>query len=173
MATHAWRIVLDELPDEGRSWDVDVPIYDLEDTTRGHVEALTGLAEDMHWVGEIRRRGEVWRLVGQWRVRIHRHCDRCLKPFVWEAAGELERDYRLDEEIQDPDEESLPFPGEIDLIDVLREEVWLAWGVAAVCSDGCRGLCPVCGHDRNEGECGCNLVDESHPFAALKSILHT
>jgi len=169
VATHAWRIVLRDLPEEGKSWDLAVPAADLQDAALGAVDALPACT-DMHWQGEIRRRGDVWRLVGRWRVTLRRQCDRCLAPFDWTVEGSLERNYRIAEHAPDDDEEALAFPGRIDLIDVLREEVWLAWRVRAVCREDCKGLCPCCGADLNRGDCGCAPQDEDHPFAVLRKL---
>lgn len=49
-----------------------------------------------------------------------------------------------------------------------------------LCSDSCKGLCPVCGEDLNNGPCGCcsgdnngpeDVVRPDNPFAKLKDVL--
>jgi uncharacterized protein len=45
--------------------------------------------------------------------------------------------------------------GEIDLWPELRDAVLLALPVKPLCGDDCRGLCPSCGRDLNQGQCGC------------------
>lgn len=48
-----------------------------------------------------------------------------------------------------------PFDGKtIDLDPVLREQVLLALPVTVLCREDCKGLCPTCGQDRNEQDCG-------------------
>ena len=41
-----------------------------------------------------------------------------------------------------------------------------------LCVDDCKGLCPRCGANLNEGSCACDSVDEQpfkeNPFAVLK-----
>src|SRR5262249_24606416 len=44
---------------------------------------------------------------------------------------------------------------EIDLEDTLREELLVALPYAPLCSETCKGLCPTCGKDLNEGPCAC------------------
>jgi uncharacterized protein len=39
------------------------------------------------------------------------------------------------------------------LDDELRQEILLSAPLTARCRDDCRGLCPTCGHNRNEGAC--------------------
>jgi uncharacterized protein len=43
----------------------------------------------------------------------------------------------------------------VDLEDTLREELLLTLPFAPVCRDDCKGLCPRCGSDLNEGPCPC------------------
>ena len=49
--------------------------------------------------------------------------------------------------------------GEVDLLEVVRECVILAFPQAPVCRDECRGLCPHCGADLNKKECDCAEQD--------------
>jgi uncharacterized protein len=44
---------------------------------------------------------------------------------------------------------------EIDLDPILREQIVLAMPGYPVCKESCKGLCPVCGANLNERECGC------------------
>jgi uncharacterized protein len=43
----------------------------------------------------------------------------------------------------------------LELDESLREELILAYPEKILCCDDCRGLCPRCGKNLNEGECGC------------------
>jgi uncharacterized protein len=45
---------------------------------------------------------------------------------------------------------------EIDLDPIVREQILLALPAVALCREGCKGLCPSCGQNRNERECGCD-----------------
>jgi uncharacterized protein len=74
----------------------------------------------------------------------------------------------------DPDTEDLdvyPYHGEeIDLEPLLREQILLAVPFAPLCSDSCRGLCPVCGIDRNTGTCTCETALPDPRWSALKNL---
>ena len=43
-----------------------------------------------------------------------------------------------------------------------------------LCADDCKGICPQCGKNLNEGACACvaenEAVGKNNPFAALKGI---
>ena len=41
-----------------------------------------------------------------------------------------------------------------------------------LCSEDCKGLCPKCGRDLNEGECGCDLKEPDPRLAVLAQLLH-
>jgi len=43
----------------------------------------------------------------------------------------------------------------IDLDELIREQIQLALPVRVLCREECRGLCPVCGADRNRETCSC------------------
>lgn len=54
------------------------------------------------------------------------------------------------------DEDAYPLDGDVvDLLPLVRDAVMLALPLAPLCADDCRGLCPVCGADRNAAPCGC------------------
>lgn len=43
----------------------------------------------------------------------------------------------------------------IDVLVGLREAILLSLPITIVCKEACRGLCPVCGKDRNKETCTC------------------
>ncbi len=85
-------------------------------------------------------------------------CGRCLQEFAirWDVPVDLQvlRDVDTDEN----EGETLLIlqqKGEVDLGDSLRECAILGYPQAQVCSDECKGLCPECGINRNQGTCEC------------------
>ena len=65
----------------------------------------------------------------------------------------------------------LPVRGtELDLTEAVREQLLLQVPAYVLCREACAGLCPRCGADRNDGECGCAPPDEGSPWAALKKL---
>lgn len=44
----------------------------------------------------------------------------------------------------------------IELAPYVEEAVWLELPFAPVCDEDCKGLCPVCGRNRNLEPCGCS-----------------
>ncbi len=55
----------------------------------------------------------------------------------------------------------------IDIMYVVKQMLALTEDIRFLCSSACKGLCPQCGHDLNDGPCGCKPENLS-PFAVLK-----
>src|SRR5918912_1593773 len=59
----------------------------------------------------------------------------------------------------------------LDLGEAIRQHVLMAAPLQPLCRPDCCGLCPECGHNRNEGPCACQPDLESSPFAALRQLI--
>ena len=55
---------------------------------------------------------------------------------------------------------------EVDLEDLVHDAVLLELPIAPVCHEGCLGLCPMCGVNRNEKDCRCERPRDDR-WAAL------
>ena len=60
---------------------------------------------------------------------------------------------------------------ELDFEPVLRDILALGWPMQPRCVEGCRGLCPVCGTNRNLTACSCDVSEGSRPLAKLERLL--
>lgn len=60
---------------------------------------------------------------------------------------------------------------QIDLAEMLREHIILSTPMQPLCQEECRGLCPVCGQDRNEHTCRCVETPQKTPFSILQERL--
>jgi uncharacterized protein len=58
----------------------------------------------------------------------------------------------------------------IDLDPLVREQLVLSLPAYPVCRDDCKGLCPVCGGNLNERECGCDRHVPDPRWAGLKNL---
>jgi len=131
----------------------------------GMVELVTGA------LGEIRVKGHL-------SVPMEADCDRCLENAPFPIDSDFELYYRpvaegYGEEVAvDPSELEMGFyEGDgIELEDVLREYVLLALPMQRVCNESCKGICPVCGQNRNQKECACHADAADDRWAALKNI---
>lgn len=97
-------------------------------------------------------------------------CGRCLQEFAirWDVPVDLQvlRDVDTDEN----EGETLLIlqqKGEVDLGDSLRECAVLGYPQTQVCNDECKGLCPECGINRNQGTCECEDHNVDPRWAGL------
>jgi uncharacterized protein len=126
------------------------------------------------------------------RVQLTCPCGRCLAP----AAVDLPVDFELtlvplDEYQDEPrkprgheagkapvegsfetsDVEEDTYQGKrIDLDPIYREQLLLALPGYPVCQEACKGLCPVCGTNLNERDCGCDPHVPDPRWAGLKKL---
>jgi uncharacterized protein len=85
-------------------------------------------------------------------------CRRCLKEAHGHVEGETHIIYAEPGGETDDDPDIYPLEAgvrELDLRPAVREEWLLAQPRYVLCREDCRGLCPRCGKDRNEGPCDC------------------
>ncbi|MFH1269486.1 MAG: DUF177 domain-containing protein [Candidatus Omnitrophota bacterium] len=71
-------------------------------------------------------------------------CSRCLDEFYVSLNKALTLNYQVDG--------CGPI---IDLDQEIKEEIILDYPIKPLCSPGCKGLCPKCGKNLNEGGCSC------------------
>lgn len=110
-------------------------------------------------------------------------CDRCLSLAEFDVSGEVD-EYYLFEEPEDTgdgdDDDELDFSlvsddNTIDLSDALLSTLVMETPYVVLCRPNCKGLCPVCGANLNEEDCGhAAQIEEdrlkSSPFAVLASL---
>jgi len=102
------------------------------------------------------------------RVGVNNAARRGRRPEAANAA----RAVRLEEKSLDASEAEMGFyEGDgLELNDVLREFVLLALPMRKLCSENCKGICPVCGQNRNQKECRCQITASDDRWAALEEI---
>ncbi len=94
-------------------------------------------------------------------------CRRCLGT----AAGEVRAEVREVYEPSSNGEETYALDGsQVDLAPLVRDAVLLGLPPAPLCDEGCQGLCPVCGANRNETRCSCDASPPDPRWAALDAL---
>jgi uncharacterized protein len=110
--------------------------------------------------------------------RIPQTCGRCLEPFEVPVEAEIDsrfvpRSPQRREEIElAPEDLDLDFYSNdsLNLAALVETEATLALPMKPLCRSDCRGLCPVCGGNRNLVECHCEARPPDPRFAALKDL---
>jgi uncharacterized protein len=110
---------------------------------------------------------------------VELECDRCLRAIAFPVAASFDVDYvpaskyaaEPAAELLDDDLAVAVFDGEaIDIDDLVREQVILALPSRALCREDCKGLCPVCGIDKNLKGCECESQPVDPRWAALNNL---
>ena len=110
-------------------------------------------------------------------------CARCLTSFPLPVEEELDAVYMPKEdlkaeagevELNAEDMDVQFFEGEeISLFLPVRDQLSLATPIGPLCDENCKGLCPVCGKDRNVKICSCDTEKGDPRFAILKKLKPT
>jgi len=116
---------------------------------------------------------------GTLRGAVAATCGRCLEPFEAPVQAEFHLTYvaeipqgqggEAELHREDLDLEVLQ-DGAIDLDEVVAEQYLLQVPSHPACSDDCRGLCPVCGSNRNQTTCTCGDTVPDPRFALLAGL---
>lgn len=158
-------------------------VFQAADLSGGDEEYRITAAVDLRMV--IHKDQDRFRVVGTVATELELDCSRCLEPyklpvdrefdlrFLPAGAAEPETDDD-DEEIEvEDDDVSLTFyrDEQIDLNELLREQFYLALPMKPLCFEGCKGICPQCGTNRNTAPCDCSPQWEDPRMAGLKTLL--
>ena len=122
--------------------------------------------------GTVRNTAGVLMMEGQVRTTIHGICDRCAGSYDREVTFPI--DVVLVTELaneENEDEWVFPLEGDsADLDDIVRTVFVLNLDSKLLCKEDCKGLCPKCGKNLNDGPCNCQKELDPR-FAALKQLL--
>jgi uncharacterized protein len=103
-------------------------------------------------------------------------CDRCAEEF----SRVLETTYRMiyilneADSSQYPVEETIVLSSEYTVIDIsedVRQFLLLTIPLKLLCSDDCKGLCPLCGMNFNKGTCECTVAYKDPRWEKLNKLM--
>ena len=155
------KILVDDIPKEGLKFEFSLS----PDWVRERVEDP---GDDFKFAGEIEVLVELYKspngikVLGKYRGKADLICPRCLEPFQEPVAGDFnirlmpetivygKRELHLT--LKDLDVEF--FDGVvIDLEAIILSELMVNFPHDKLCSEDCKGLCPVCGANWNYETC--------------------
>ena len=132
--------------------------------------------------GGIRQKGSRVHVGGKVTARLQVECDRCLKLVELPIESDFKLEYVTAEEYQaqqaveltEKDLDLSVFDGEaIDIDDLVKEELVLGLPDHVLCNENCKGMCAVCGLNRNLTECGCETHEVDPRWAGLKKLVNS
>ena len=120
--------------------------------------------------GAVRNIAGILELTADVRADMTVRCDRCGTPFAKHLAPRFTATLQADAE--DADSENVfPLDGDgVDVSDVVETCFILDMDQKFLCRDDCKGLCPSCGKNLNDGPCDCKKQIDPR-MAALGQLL--
>lgn len=167
---------VDHLPPEGSAFEVR--LTPPEATALLRENGLSGVLDGRSVAARVRvvPGGNAVFVMGTLQGTVAATCGRCLEPFEAPVQAEFHLTYvaatqagqggEVELHREDLDLEVLQ-DGAIDLDAVVAEQYLLQVPSHPACSDTCRGLCPVCGSNRNQEPCACGDSTPDPRFALL------
>ena len=128
----------------------------------------------------VSKGGSDYRVSGRIEGELELDCSRCLEPFRLDAGIDVDLLYLPASEnlgdgevrIEEEDLSTAFYRDEqIDLKHLVQEQFQLALPMKPLCNPECRGLCVVCGGNRNTAPCQCADEWEDPRLAGLKRLL--
>ncbi|MBR4903935.1 MAG: DUF177 domain-containing protein [Selenomonadaceae bacterium] len=119
-----------------------------------------GITGDVKIFGEVEDVGRCFVVRGRIECRKSFTCDRCLTQATENQVHEFEDEFDKSEA-----EEDL-----IDVTELLRDVLIAGQPMKNLCKADCKGLCPECGANLNEGDCGCDKLIIDPRLATLEDL---
>ena len=126
---------------------------------------------------QIDKDGDEVDVRGEVRASVPLMCGRCAEGFTARVTADVDlrfapRPARVDGAELGRDDLDTDFyvDDQIDLSRVIETETTLALPMKPLCDPGCRGLCPVCGVNRNLNPCACAERAPDPRLAVLKTF---
>ncbi len=121
--------------------------------------------------GAVTNTGDALWVRGRVSVPARMVCPRCLQPYETVVVNEFDELYRSAESRQAEQERCETYTGdELILDELIRDMAVTARPIDTVCQPNCRGLCPVCGVNRNKTQCACETASVDPRLARLQQF---
>jgi uncharacterized protein len=105
------------------------------------------------------------------------HCARCLEPYTFEIGSDFsfvlvpKTSIPQEVELNEEDLDLSFYEGEeVDISPLVLEQIVLTLPTRPLCNEGCRGLCPQCGANRNVETCACVEEHRDPRLAVLRNL---
>lgn len=173
------RIHLEQLKEKSLSLEVESPADRFPVLRQMVRDGECEFAAPIHVRFKAARIGEMVEVDGEFRTSVQLPCGRCLKQFLSPLQAAFSLTYMQETSAAEgggskraaadaEDAGIMGFRGEtIDVRDGIQEQVILSLPLRPLCGEACRGLCPQCGADLNQGPCSCRPAGGDNAFAAL------
>ena len=148
-----------------KSFDLTQPVEDIE-------EKKIHFLQPVHLQGSIRNLDGTLYLEGEAEILIERICDRCLNSYTQSMKVRIEENfYPEHKKVDDIDFRKTYNGNRLELDQAVHDGVLLNIQINSVCREDCKGICPTCGKDLNEGPCSCETETIDPRMEILKNLV--
>lgn len=109
---------------------------------------------------------------GRLRGATRAECTRCLTEFQQPVSSRFSELYHHPPETAPDDARVIPEDMNLDFSDLVREDMLLSIPMQQLCRPDCKGLCPNCGKNWNEGPCDCPPEVIESRLSKLRDLLN-
>lgn len=134
--------------------------YDFSGTTQELFDEPLDDFADIKISGNVEDVGKKFVVTGQIACMKTFTCDRCLAQATTAQIIHFAEDFDKADALDDS----------LDITQLLRDELLANQPMKNLCKADCKGLCPKCGKNLNEGSCDCDTFSVDPRLAALESL---
>jgi uncharacterized protein len=145
-----------------RDFDFDEPVVAFGDELTVH---------DLRGAVNLTRTPQGLYAQGRLRGVVDHQCSRCLVDMRQPVSARLAELYHYPPENAPLEALKVSDDHHLDLTPLVREDLLLSVPIQALCKPDCKGLCPECGADWNEGPCDCPTEAIDPRWAGLADLL--
>lgn len=140
------------------------------------IDQVTFGARTIRFLAPVRAKGayvfdgKSFQVAGEAETVLSSVCARCDEPFEEPFSCTFSERFVKIAEL-DPESDDYTFEGgTLRLDDAVMDNLLLALPLVSVCRTDCKGLCPVCGINRNRQDCSCKAEAKPNPFSVLDTL---
>lgn len=174
---------IEDIKEKGLALEYSGPVGSFSALVDLQQDGGCRFTEPIRFSGRALSLGGLIEIEGEVSTAVELLCGRCLETFNLSLSSSFAMTFSRglpvvgsddgEDEVELSAEEMglIPFDGdELDLREPVQDQILMALPLQALCRDDCRGLCPQCGVDLNQTNCGCEPPAFNSRFAALKNL---
>ncbi|NTW72001.1 MAG: DUF177 domain-containing protein [Eubacteriaceae bacterium] len=98
-------------------------------------------------------------------VKVRLNCSRCLEVYDMDLDIDIKEAIDLNDNQNNSNEN-------IDLTELIRDNILINLPIQTICSEDCKGLCNICGDNKNINECNCENEQIDPRLSVLNNLLN-
>lgn len=151
---------------EGKSLDFNYSI----DLSGEMLDGVYPFNQPVSIIGDVSNNAGIVELQFDADMLMDINCDRCAKPLKFPHKVSIGHTLVASLENEDNDDFILVNDMNFNLDELVTDDIFLNLPAKFLCNEDCKGLCPRCGADLNDGSCSCKK-DVDPRLAVLQQLL--